>query len=602
LRLIRVSSLIALLVVVHCASAMAKDQGTGFRAGQFSAGGTHSCAIRADGTLACWGDDSKGQLDEVPSGTFTAVSAGGAHTCAIRSDGTLACWGDDSNGQLDEVPSGIFTAVSAGGAHTCAIRAPTDGDDDGGPLVCWGDDSKGQLETRAGEFVSVSAGGMHSCAIRANRHLACWGDDSKGQVSGAPGAWPVWHWFWQGDGPFFFAVAAGGAHTCAVRAFLGFLECWGDDSKGQLDEVPSGAFTTVSAGGAHACALRIFTGALSCWGDDSKGQLDQVPDGEFRAVSAGGAHTCAGPVVGPLECWGDNSFGQSQPEMVSAEPPEGTVGDPYSHRFETTPQSPAPTFSVVSGQLPDGLSLSPDGTLSGKPQIAGSQTFTVAASNGVTPDATQQVTLVVREAAQQQQVLQAAVESGLPAPVAGQSVNIDPVDGIVKTKCPGKDDFARIELAVQIPLSCLVDARNGTVDLTASKGSSGQTESADFWGGIFGVGQEAGDNKEAVMTLAGRLECEKRKLRKKNGRVMFRSRGQGRKLWGSGKGNYTTTGSHGAATVQGTTWLVADRCDGSTLFKVAEGTVWVQDFVKNIQVVLQAGDSYIARPPIPRLK
>jgi hypothetical protein len=47
---------------------------------------------------------------------------------------------------------------------------------------------------------------------------------------------------------------------------------------------------------------------------------------------------------------------------------------------------------------------------------------------------------------------------------------------------------------------------------------------------------------------------------------------------------------------------VADRCDGSTLFKVAEGTVWVHDFVKDTQVVLQAGDSYIARPDIARLK
>jgi hypothetical protein len=103
------------------------------------------------------------------------------------------------------------------------------------------------------------------------------------------------------------------------------------------------------------------------------------------------------------------------------------------------------------------------------------------------------------------------------------------------------------------------------------------------------------------MTLAGRLECEKRKLRK-NGRVMLSSRGRGRKLWGSGKGNYTTAGSHGAATVQGTTWLVADRCDGSTLFKVAEGTVWVQDFVKDKQVVLQVGESYVAEPSIPRLK
>src|SRR5262245_66648419 len=67
--------------------------------GNVAAGKGHSCAIRSDGTLACWGDDSAGQLDDIPSGEFRALSAGGAHTCAIRSDGTLACWGDDSAGQ-----------------------------------------------------------------------------------------------------------------------------------------------------------------------------------------------------------------------------------------------------------------------------------------------------------------------------------------------------------------------------------------------------------------------------------------------------------------------------------------------------------------------
>jgi hypothetical protein len=470
----------------------------------------------------------------------------------------LACWGDDSKGQLDGIPEGSFTAVSAGGAHSCAIRA-------GGALVCWGDDSKGQNAVRAGTFTSVSAGGTHSCAIRATGHLACWGDDTAGQVSGAPGEWGEWHWYWHGASSDFLAASAGGAHTCAIA---------------------------------------VEGSSLECWGDDSKGQLDGIPEGSFTAVSAGGAHSCAAPAVGRLACWGDNAYGQSQPLIVSPDPSEARVGESYGHRFETTAQKPGPEFSVVSGQLPDGLALAANGLLSGVPSTAGTYAFTVAASNGITADAEQEVTLQVIEAPQPPPPAEAqalAGPSGLPPPIAGQSVNLDPVGGVVKTKCPGNGDFSRIQLAVQIPISCIVDTRNGTVDLTASKGSSGETQSAFFWGGIFGVGQEAGDDKEAVMTLAGRLECEKRKV-KKNGRVMLRSRGAGRKLWGSGKGDYETAGSHGAATVRGTTWLVADRCDGSTLFKVAEGTVWVRDFVKDIQVVLQVGDSYVARPEIDRLK
>jgi hypothetical protein len=601
LRLRQISlSLLAVSVVAasltFSAGAGADGPDTAFGTGTFSAGGAHSCAIRGDGALACWGDDSKGQLDGIPAGTFTAVSAGGAHSCAIQVGGALACWGDDSKGQLDGIPTGTFTTVSAGGAHTCAIRV-------GGALVCWGDDSKGQDAVRGGEFTSVSAGGAHSCAIRDNGHLACWGDNSDGQVSPAPGNWHLWHWYWHGGGSDFLAASAGGAHSCAIRVG-GALACWGDDSKGQLDGIPTGTFTAVSAGGGHTCAIAVEGGSLECWGDDSKGQLDGIPTGTFTTVSAGGAHSCAAPATGRLACWGDNSYGQSQPLIVSPDPPEATVGQHYSHLFETTAQEPGAEFSVVSGQLPDGLELAANGLLSGVPATAGTYAFTVAASNGITADAEQEVTLQVIGVPQPQPPAQAQVLAGppgLPPPVAGESVNLDPVGGVVKTQCPGNGDFSTIRVAVQIPISCTVDTRNGTVDLTASKGSSGETQSAFFWGGIFGVGQEAGDDKQAVMTLAGRLECEKRKL-SKNGRVMLRSRGAGRRLWGSGKGDYTTTGSHGAATVRGTTWLVADRCDGSTLFRVAEGTVWVQDFVKDTQVVLQAGDSYIARPQIDRLK
>jgi hypothetical protein len=84
-------------------------------------------------------------------------------------------------------------------------------------------------------------------------------------------------------------------------------------------------------------------------------------------------------------------------------------------------------------------------------------------------------------------------------------------------------------------------------------------------------------------------------------RLLGRRGSGGRKLWGSGEGNYKTVGSHGSATVRGTIWLVADRCDGSTLFKVKRGTVVVRDFIKKSSVVLNAGQSYIAKVAIGRL-
>src|SRR4051794_31415380 len=46
-----------------------------------------------------------------------AVSAGGGHSCGLRTDGTVSCWGDNSDGQAS-APAGTFSAVSAGGVHS----------------------------------------------------------------------------------------------------------------------------------------------------------------------------------------------------------------------------------------------------------------------------------------------------------------------------------------------------------------------------------------------------------------------------------------------------------------------------------------------------
>jgi hypothetical protein len=194
------------------------------------------------------------------------------------------------------------------------------------------------------------------------------------------------------------------------------------------------------------------------------------------------------------------------------------------------------------------------------------------------------------------------IDSGPPKPVAGQSFNVEPTEGTVELKCPGEDDSSRLTSFKQVPMGCLVNTRNGVMGLTSSKGSSGDLQDANFWGGVFVVTQKEGDDQEVELKLAGKRMCEKRSTARKNGvaRASGSKRG-GRRAWGSGKGNYETSGSYGSATVRGTTWLVVDRCDASTLIRVAEGTVWARDFLKEKTVVLTAGEQYIAKAPIPRL-
>ena len=65
---------------------------------QVSAGGAHTCGVKTDGTLACWGWNKYGRATP-PAGSFSQVSAGGAYTCGLKTDGTVACWGNNEYGQ-----------------------------------------------------------------------------------------------------------------------------------------------------------------------------------------------------------------------------------------------------------------------------------------------------------------------------------------------------------------------------------------------------------------------------------------------------------------------------------------------------------------------
>ena len=88
-----------------------------------AAGEYHSLAVKADGTVVAWGDNSEQQCG-VPVGLaeVVAVAGGGAHSLALKSDGTIVAWGANWQGQCDLSPLYFpANAMAAGGYHTVVL-------------------------------------------------------------------------------------------------------------------------------------------------------------------------------------------------------------------------------------------------------------------------------------------------------------------------------------------------------------------------------------------------------------------------------------------------------------------------------------------------
>lgn len=144
-------------VQTGCIDSGCIDDWTAIGAGSF-----HTCAIRASDEMWCWGGGLNGQLGVGPlnqdnalspvvvkEGGWRAVAGGQSHTCAIREDRGLYCFGRNDHGQLGvgdvsrrDVPArvgdGAYIRMGLGRNHSCAIR-------DDRTLWCWGRNHVGQL-------------------------------------------------------------------------------------------------------------------------------------------------------------------------------------------------------------------------------------------------------------------------------------------------------------------------------------------------------------------------------------------------------------------------------------------------------------------------
>jgi alpha-tubulin suppressor-like RCC1 family protein len=360
-----------------------------------SVGYEHACAVSGSGRVACWGDGSYGELGygatvDYRRGTIyvknlydatqvsdggTQSSSNGSHGCALRSNGHVACWGRNNVGQLgngntsdSSTPvdvTGITTAVqvAAGQDFSCALL-------DNGEVSCWGEGGNGRLgngsssdqhspvtvvagETGSGnleQVVSIGLGWGHACAVLGSGNLVCWGLGGSGQLGNngtGDSTSPVYVHGVSNPGTCTSSnqsgclsnvtMVAGGQDVTVAIHGGGLVSSWGSNTNGESGNGNSGSYprrvtgvgnsgtldnaTWVSMGQNHGCAVRT-SGQAACWGAGGNGRLGNSGTSnsnfpvavsgatDYRQISAGYDSSCGMHTDGSVTCWGENNQGQ----------------------------------------------------------------------------------------------------------------------------------------------------------------------------------------------------------------------------------------------------------------------------------------------------
>jgi alpha-tubulin suppressor-like RCC1 family protein len=329
-----------------------------------AAGGRHSLALLANGSVVAWGNNEFGQLGDGTQATrsvpvavaglsgVTAVAAGANHSLALMSNGTVMAWGSNEFGQLgngsvldSETPVMVkgltgVRAIAAGASHSLALMS-------NGTVMAWGNNELGELGTGSVKSSTVpvavkgltgvsaiSAGGESSLALLAKGTVDAWGSNESDQLGYSTGE----EVFSDVPAPVsglsgITAIAEGYTHSLALTG-SGTVMAWGEDAFGELGagstspprETPAAVpglsgVTAVSAGRQDSVAL-LGGGSVMTWGTDTRGTLGNGTSGAASAVpvtvlgigkvadiAAGGTHALA--------------FGEPKPTITAVSPQVG---------------------------------------------------------------------------------------------------------------------------------------------------------------------------------------------------------------------------------------------------------------------------------------
>ncbi len=469
------------------------------------------------------GDGFKEPFSSVPvpvSGLqfVTAVSAGGRHSLALLADGTVAAWGANGSGQLgngstteSSVPTPVsglseVTAIAAGANHSLALLA-------NGTVMAWGNNEGGQLGVGGGfaegstvpipveelsGVTAIAAGTNFSLALLSNGTVMAWGENESGQLgTGGSGS----------NSPAAVkkltgatAIAAGAEFSLALLS-NGTVQAWGDNDRGELGNVnveegsrtPVAVLgltgvTAIAAGAHHALAL-LSGGSVMAWGEDTDGELGNgieksfepspVPVGGLNgvtAITAGMQDSAALLSSGSVMTWGSNSAGVlgAGSSANSSAVPVGVVG-----LNKVTSVSAGRSQMLAFGErLPIVTSVAPKfGSSTGGTTvtIAGS---TLAAATSVKFGAAQASSFTVNS--------DESITATAPAGVGTVDVTVTTSSGTSPTSSADRFTFLKAPTVTKLSLKSSAVSGGATVTITgseftaASSVSFGQTSTTEF--------------------------------------------------------------------------------------------------------------------------
>lgn len=269
---------------------------------KIAAGESHALALKSDGTVVTWGDQTNGTMS-VPGGLsgVTDIAAGDLYSLVLKADGKLMAWAFKNAGTNPDglaIPAKLtdVKAIAVGFTHALALKHD-------GTVIAWAYSNyapyanHGQTAVPKGlsGVVAIAAGERQSFALKSDGTVVAWGDNTNGQISGAAGLTAIQ------------AIASGGLSAIALKQD-GTLIAWG----GNLS-VPANltGVVGISVGSLHALALKQGA-TVTAFGYAFAGETT-VPSNlsTVTAVAAGDGFSLALKTDGTIAAWGANNLGQT---------------------------------------------------------------------------------------------------------------------------------------------------------------------------------------------------------------------------------------------------------------------------------------------------